>query len=135
MAHAVQQIFSTLVQAGVAGGKVGRELKLETINEAEVRQLMDGMVEAYPWPVKRFLRRRYDELLEQGFAPLSKSIVRMAATAAWSAVAQMVLGVAAVGVVAWSMMWAAPPRPSVPEGPAVAAPTVQAPASPTGATR
>jgi len=128
VAHAVQQIFSTLVQAGVAGGKVGRELKLENINEVELRQLMDGMVAAYPWPVKRFLRRRYDEILEHGLAPLTKSMVRMTATVAWSAAAQMALGIVAVGVVAWSLMWATPSRQSVLEAPTTALPAAQPPA-------
>ncbi|MGJ7483738.1 hypothetical protein ACSFA2_00675 [Variovorax sp. LT2P21] len=118
VAHAVQQIFSTLLQAGVAGGKVGRELKLENVNEEELRQLMDGLVEAYPWPMKRFLRSKYDQLLEHGFAPFSKSMARMAATLVWSAVAQMLFGLVAVGIITWSLMritWVAPtPATSAP---------------------
>lgn len=126
VAHAVQQIFSTIVQAAVAGGKIGRELKLQPINEAELRQLFDGMVAAYPWPMKGFLRRKYDQMLAHGLAPLSKSIGRMVATVLWSAVAQMVFGLIAIGVVTWAVTritWLAPT-------PAGAGASVEAPATP-----
>lgn len=103
LAHAVQQFFSTLVQAGVAGGKVGRELKLDGLNKSEFHELLDGLVAAYPWPMKRFLRSRYDELLEHGLAPMSRLMALMTATVVWSVVIQLVCGVFAIGAVTWSV--------------------------------
>ena len=121
VAHAVQQFFSTLVQAGVAGGKIGRELELQDLNRAETIQLMDGLVAAFPWPMKGFLRRKYDQMLEHGLAPFSKSMARMAATVVWSAVTQMLFGLIAIGVVTWAVLrttW----LPPVPNGAATVAP-------------
>ena len=65
---------------------------------------MDGLVAAFPWPMKGFLRRKYDQLLEHGLAPLGKSMARIVATVVWSAVAQMLFRLIAIGVVTCAVM-------------------------------
>lgn len=130
VAHAVQQVASTMVQAGVAGGKLAREHDLEDLNRAETIEFMDGLVAAYPWPMKAFLRRKYDEMLEHGVAPFSKSMGRIGAWAVWSAVAQMLLGLFAIGVVTWAVVLRTTWVPVVPtaDPPAAIAPAAPAPA-------
>lgn len=56
--HAAQKIAATVVQAGVAGGKAGKEIKLE-LKPQEVEPFLHSVTSVYPWPMSLIIGRKF----------------------------------------------------------------------------
>lgn len=101
--HALQKVFTTFVQSTEAGAKAGKAMDLDPMHPDDATALMAGMIAAYPpWPAK-LLAWMFARMRRNGIAPFSKLVVYVAFGATACAGIQLLLGIAAIVVVALSL--------------------------------
>jgi hypothetical protein len=100
--HAVQKIAATMVQAGVAGGKAGKEMKLE-LKPREVEPFLNSVTSVYPWPMSLLIGRMFEKMLTKGVTHVSGIMIRAALLSAGLAALQLLIGLGAIGVIGFAL--------------------------------
>ena len=100
--HAIQKIAATIVQAGVAGGKAGKDMKLE-LQSSEVRPFLSSLVAVYPRPLSTLIAGTFSKMLTKGVTHVTSIMIRWALASAVLAVLQLLLGLVAMGVIGFTL--------------------------------
>jgi hypothetical protein len=100
--HALQKLFATFVQAGVAGGKVGKDMNLQ-LKVSELQPFLHSVAGVYPWPVSKWIKNRFDKMVTEGVTYVCGVMIRAALWSALFAAGQLLLGLIAICVIGFAL--------------------------------